>query len=37
LYDLSPWHEVAVQGLWLVALGAVFGSLARVGARRLLA
>ena len=37
LYDLSPWREVALQGLWLLALGAVFGGLARVGARRLLA
>jgi ABC-2 type transport system permease protein len=37
LYDLSPWREVALQGLWLLALGAVFGALARVGARRLLA
>jgi ABC-type multidrug transport system permease subunit len=37
LYDLSPWREVALQGLWLLVLGAVFGVLARVGARRLLA
>ena len=37
LYDLSPWREVALQGLWLLVLGAVFGGLARVGARRLLA
>ena len=37
LYDLSPWREVAWQGLWLVALAAVFGGLARLGARRLLA
>jgi len=37
LYDLSPWDEVARQGLWLVGLGAVFGGLARLGARRLLA
>jgi ABC-2 type transport system permease protein len=37
LYDLSPWDEVLRQGLWLLALGAVFGGLARVGARRLLA
>jgi ABC-2 type transport system permease protein len=36
LYDLSPWGEVLREGLWLVALGAVFGGLARVGARRLL-
>ena len=37
LYDLSPWREVALQRLWLLVLGAVFGALARVGARRLLA
>ena len=37
LYDLSPWREVALQGSWLLVLGAVFGGLARVGARRLLA
>ena len=36
LYDLSPWGSVVRVGLWLVALGAVFGGLARVGARRLL-
>jgi ABC-type transport system involved in multi-copper enzyme maturation permease subunit len=37
LYDLSPWGELAKQAVWLLALGAVFGGLARVGARRLLA
>jgi ABC-2 type transport system permease protein len=36
LYDLSPWGEVVRQALWLLALGAVFGGLARLGARRLL-
>jgi ABC-2 type transport system permease protein len=36
LYDLSPWGSVLREGLWLVGLGAVFGGLARVGARRLL-
>ena len=36
LYDLSPWGSVLREGVWLVALGAVFGGLARVGARRLL-
>jgi ABC-2 type transport system permease protein len=36
LYDLSPWGSVLREGLWLVVLGAVFGGLARVGARRLL-
>jgi hypothetical protein len=37
LYDLSPWGEVAKQALWLAALGGIFGGLARLGARRLLA
>jgi hypothetical protein len=37
LYDLSPWGEVARQALWLLVLGAIFGGLARLGARRLLA
>ncbi len=37
LYDLSPWPEVARQMLWLLLLGGIFGGLARVGARRLLA
>jgi hypothetical protein len=37
LYDLSPWDEVAREALWLVVLGLVFGGLARLGARRLLA
>ena len=36
LFDLSPWGELVRQALWLVALGAVFGGLARLGARRLL-
>jgi ABC-2 type transport system permease protein len=36
LYDLSPWGEVAWQALWLLVLGAIFGGLARLGARRLL-
>ena len=36
LFDLSPWREVVRQGLWLAALGAIFGVLARLGARRLL-
>jgi ABC-2 type transport system permease protein len=36
LYDLSPWGELARQGLWLLVLGGIFGGLARVGARRLL-
>ena len=36
LYDLSPWRQVVRQALWLVALGGLFGVLARVSARRLL-
>jgi ABC-2 type transport system permease protein len=36
LYDLSPWGEVAWQAFWLLVLGAIFGGLARLGARRLL-
>jgi hypothetical protein len=37
LYDLSPWGQVARQAVWLIALGGIFGVLARLGARRLLA
>jgi hypothetical protein len=37
LYDLDPWTDVLREGLWLVVLGAVFGALARIEARRLLA
>jgi len=37
LFDLSPWGELARQALWLLALGGIFGVLARLGARRLLA
>ena len=37
LFDLSPWGELARQTLWLLVLGAIFGGLARLGARRLLA
>src|SRR5438067_112580 len=37
LFDLSPWGGVLRQGLWLLALGGIFGVLARLGARRLLA
>ena len=36
LYDLSPWTTLLREGLWLVALGAVFGGLARIEARSLL-
>ena len=37
LYDLSPWGQILRQTIWLVALGGIFGVLARLGARRLLA
>jgi hypothetical protein len=37
LYDLSPWPELVRETLWLLVLGGIFGVLARVGARRLLA
>ncbi len=37
LWELHPWNEVVRQAAWLIALGAIFGGLARVGARRLLA
>jgi ABC-2 type transport system permease protein len=37
LYDSSPWGRLAREALWLCGLGAVFGLLARMGARRLLA
>lgn len=37
LYDLDPWSEVVRQALWLLLLGGIFGILARLEARRLLA
>jgi hypothetical protein len=37
LYDTSPWHTVAVETVWLVAIGGVFWLLARAGVRRLAA
>jgi ABC-type Na+ efflux pump permease subunit len=37
LFDLSPWGEVVRQAVWLLVLGGIFGTLARLGARRLLA
>jgi len=37
LYDASPWGEVFRELLWLTGLGLVFGGLARVATRRLLA
>jgi ABC-2 family transporter protein len=36
LYDASPWGRLWREALWLCGLGAGFGLLARVGARRLL-
>jgi ABC-type Na+ efflux pump permease subunit len=37
LYDASPWWRLVREALWLCGLGVLFGFLARVGARRLLA
>jgi len=37
LYDTSPWRTLAIETVWLVAIGAVFGVLARAGMRRLAA
>jgi ABC-2 type transport system permease protein len=37
LFDADPWSTVAREALWLVALGAGYGLLARAAARRLLA
>ena len=37
LYDARPWATVGRELAWLVGLGAVFGGLARVASRRLLA
>jgi ABC-2 type transport system permease protein len=37
LYDASPWATLARELAWLVGLGVLFGSLARVATRRLLA
>ena len=37
LYDASPWDTVVRELVWLAGLGAVYGALARVAARRLLA
>src|SRR5205085_6918079 len=35
LYDTHPWHTVGVETLWLLGIGAVLGTLARAGMRRL--
>jgi ABC-2 type transport system permease protein len=37
LYDGSPWRVVGQEAAWLVGLGALFGVLARLSARRLAA
>jgi ABC-2 type transport system permease protein len=37
LFDTSPWSTVVREALWLCGLGALFGVLARIGTRRLLA
>jgi ABC-2 type transport system permease protein len=37
LYDASPWGRLAREAAWLAGLGLVFGGLARIGTRRLLA
>ncbi|TMM24870.1 MAG: hypothetical protein E6F94_09045 [Actinobacteria bacterium] len=37
LYDASPWWRLLREALWLCGLGALFGLLARIETRRLLA
>jgi ABC-type Na+ efflux pump permease subunit len=37
LFDPSPWRHVAIETAWLLGLGAVFWTLARLGMRRLAA
>jgi ABC-2 type transport system permease protein len=37
LYDSDPWGTIARELAWLAGLGAIFGGLARVATRRLLA
>jgi hypothetical protein len=37
LYDGSPWSTVGREAAWLIGLGAAFGALARLSARRLAA
>jgi len=37
LYDTSPWRTVGIETAWLLALGAVYGLLARLAMRRLAA
>jgi len=36
LFDLDPWATLAREAVWLLALGAVFATAARIGVRRLL-
>jgi hypothetical protein len=36
LFDLDPWGTLARETAWLLALGAVFATAARMGVRRLL-
>jgi ABC-type Na+ efflux pump permease subunit len=37
LFDISPWGTLARETVWLLALGALFAGLARLGMRRLTA
>jgi ABC-2 type transport system permease protein len=37
LYDANPWRRVGIETAWLVAIGVVFGLLARLSVRRLAA
>jgi ABC-2 type transport system permease protein len=37
LYDASPWGTLGREALWLCGLGVLFGLVARIGTRRLLA
>ena len=37
LYEVHPWRTAAYEAAWLVGIGAVYGLLARLGARRLAA
>ena len=36
LYESDPWRDVGTAAAWLVGLGLLYGSLARLAARRLL-
>ena len=37
LFDVHPWRALGREGAWLAAVGLAFGSLARLGMRRLTA